>query len=236
MRPYSSTLSPNSTNAVIYLPRTTIPTPITTTTKKPGFFNNLRNIFSRGSNMPSTTQKPATNFHVQNMDNVHRKQITTMNPNTHTSRMPNQQMHNTASTIRAPQKLVEEFPPLTPPRYNRLSATSTSAPISNIPLSYSSAAGQSIISTTTTTTTHQPNLPNPLSKSQSASSIISIGSRDDDNSKGSTQRPALATDAEIEEITEILFKKSNPNILPLIMVNLQKRTKSSATSDEASLP
>lgn len=91
--------------------------------------------------------------------------------------------------------------------------------------------------TTRTASRQQPPNPRPLSPASSSSSIISLDSRDRISSGGgSTQRPELATDAETEEISEILYRKSSPNLYPFVTVNLQKRTKSSIFTDEAPLP
>lgn len=77
---------------------------------------------------------------------------------------------------------------------------------------------------------------NPLPTSPSLISLSALDTRNQDHRGGSTLRPPLATDAEMEEFTEALFKKSTPNLLPFVMVNLQGRTRSSLTSDDAPQP
>lgn len=141
-----------------------------------------------------------------------------------------------ATTEAAKKPQMEEFPPLTPQRRNRPLPTQSS--ITNVQLPSSTArASTSTTRRSTSITTSQPRfIPNshPLSRTQSSSSIISIDSRNE-NSKGSTQRPELATDTEIEELTELLLKKST-TLYSHITVNLQGKTKSSALTDEASQP
>lgn len=56
------------------------------------------------------------------------------------------------------------------------------------------------------------------------------------NSNNKKAETPLATDAEIEDLTESLFEKSTPNIFPSMHVNLQGRTRSSELSDQAAMP
>lgn len=76
-----------------------------------------------------------------------------------------------------------------------------------------------------------------LSGSQSSlsGSQSSLTNRNN-NSPGTTRYPQLATTQEIEELSELLFKKQTTNIFPLIKVNLQKQTRSSFQTDDAPLP
>lgn len=132
---------------------------------------------------------------------------------------------------------IEEFPPLAPPRRNRPSAPSTVAPVPNI-WTTTMRPRTTHASQHVSTPERRPSDPNPLSRTQSSSSIISIDSRNEyNNQKGSsTQPPELASDAEIEELTETLFKKSSPNLYPFITINLQGKTRSSRVDDEAPQP
>lgn len=275
IRPHSTTLSPPN-GTVIYLPRSTTPLPPhLTTTKKPGFFSNLRNIFVRGS----TTTGPTTTTTTNRPSVVPTTRHTNHGPNQHTLRNggaptlnsnvqflshessktptgipqmpPSVLVTSTAKTItsttQAPKKPpTEDFPPLAPPRHNRPSVLPTSAPIVNnqwtSTTARSTTAGTSTTTARPTSTTvssaptaRRPSNPQPLSRTQSSSSIISVDSRNE-QPKGATQRPELATDAEIEELTELLFKKSSPNLYPYLMVNLQGKTKSSLLTDEAPQP
>lgn len=89
------------------------------------------------------------------------------------------------------------------------------------------------------TTTHRPSYSLPTSKSMT--NIHSGGHSNNNNNHRNnnnnlnTETP-LATDAEIEALTESLFEKSSPNIFPSIHVNLQGRTRSSEQSDQAPMP
>lgn len=134
---------------------------------------------------------------------------------------------------------IENFPPLAPPRQNRPSVSSTVAPVPNAWTTIPTT-----IRPSTTTASHQstperrPSDPNSLSRTQSSSSIISIDSRNEYNKQkgSSTEPPELASNTEIEELTETLFKKISPNLYPFITINLQGKTRSSKVDDEAPQP
>lgn len=67
-------------------------------------------------------------------------------------------------------------------------------------------------------------------------SNIHPGGHSNNNNHNKNADTPLATDAEIEALTESLFEKSTPNIFLSINVNLQARTRSSEQSDQAPLP
>lgn len=83
----------------------------------------------------------------------------------------------------------------------------------------------------------------PISPSPSLTSIssqTSLSGRNNvpqgqQNTQGAPRLPQ-ATTQEIEELTELLFKKSSPNLFPYITVNLQGKTRSSLQTDDAPLP
>lgn len=182
----------------------------------------------------TTTPKPATNFHVQNGQRAAATRTTTRKP---TDEFPPLTFHNRGSAV---SHIPQAVPSSTPPSaWSTTRSTTTSSTIVSAPSTSAPAIRSTTRSTTTTTTTsapqRRPENSRPLTPAQSTSSIISLDSRDQlPSAGGSTQRPELATDAETEEISEILYRKATPNLYPFVMVNLQQRTKSAA--DEAPLP
>lgn len=164
---------------------------------------------------------------------------------------------STTSTTSTPKPSpIDDFPALSPPRRNNHSRPTTHRPaIPSTPVADWTNHGNfnpgsrpsvpqnawtdirrrggSLPNLSMTTSTHRPSYSLPTSKSMS--NIHSGGHSNNNNNNKNADTP-LATDAEIEALTESLFEKSTPNIFSSINVNLQARTRSSEQSDQAPLP
>lgn len=218
-----------------HMPVTTEQPPATTTAKPAGFLSGIRNLFSRNSVTTSTPTPvevstiavPPTNDPHSSSSGIRlfsgppgsRGTVPTAAPRRHLS-TPSPTPPTPAPRAKRPNN--EEFPALGAPRrpqpggvIDPAAAVITPAPTSvwgapNSPVQHGNFP--------TVPSTRAP-IATPAAKEAT-----------------STSAPELATDSEIEDITETLFAKHTLNLLPYINVNLQSRTRSSLFTDDAPLP
>lgn len=250
----TQTTTPNTIDINYSVP--TIATEVVTTPKSSGFFSGLRNLFGRNSGATttvrpskSTTSTRISTGAIANTPAVSSQQhiVYPASPSQNArarivggsgggSVIPSQ-LTSTTSTSRPSN--VDDFPALSPPRRNNNNRPVTSE-WTNQGSRQSTPHndwtnirrhGGSLPNLSVTTSTHRPSYSLPTSKS--LSNIHSVGHSNQNNNNNKKVDTPLATDAEIQLLSESLFEKSTPNIFPSINVNLQGRTRSSEQTDQA---
>lgn len=239
-----------------------IETEVATTPKSAGFFSGLRNFFTRNSG--ATTLRPVTSAKITKVAPVNASMAAFLQPNIHPASPPqNARTRNGGGmpaqlpliTSTAKPSSVDDFPALSAPRRdnnnNRLatnSPTISSTSISdhgnsNLGSRHSTShnawidirhRGGNLRNLSMTTSTHRPSYSLPTSKS--LMDIHFGGNSHHNNTNNAKVDIPLASDAEIESLSESLFEKSTPNIFASINVNLQGCTRSSEHTDQAPMP
>lgn len=228
--------------------RTSVTTePPPPTTKKSSFFGGIRNYFSKKSTespietsttpnvvreitpltstTTTTTQRttPSSENALPALSQTSNNNVVPrINTPSTSSSTPTSTTKTTTTTTSRPRPPQEDFPPLGPPR--RQNSVTSSTPSTTTlhsawatPTTTPNGNGQNVI--------FQPKQPDPSHiVTPPASPTINI------------PQIEIASNSELEILTEELFSKESSSLYDKITINYQGRTQSSASTDEAAIP